>query len=426
MDYFRYQNGRLYCEDVPVERIAAEVGTPTYIYSAATFVRHYDLIQQAFAELNPLICYSVKGCGNIHILKLLAQRGSGFDIVSGGELFRVLQAGGKAEGVVYAGVGKTDAEIQQAMAAGIGWFNIESEAELENLITLAAQNGKQVRAALRVNPDVDPKTHRYTTTGKKETKFGVDIERAQQVFRDFGKNPHVLLNGIHLHIGSPVNSTEPYEEAIRKALALIEQLRRDGFTVDTLDVGGGFGADYTAEQAPDFAAYARVIVPLLKGKGLKIILEPGRSISGNSAILVTRVLYNKKGGEKNFIIIDAGMNDLVRPALYDSFHFIWPTAPTPQFQVEHRVHPVELPGLQKADVVGPICESSDALAKDRMLPPTKRGELLAVFTAGAYGFAMSSQYNARPRLAEVLVEGSAYRVIRRRESYEDLIASERV
>jgi diaminopimelate decarboxylase len=424
MDYFQYHNGRLFCEDVNVSQIIEQVGTPAYIYSAATFVRHFQEIKKAFAELDPVICFSVKGCGNVHVLRLLAGQGSGFDVVSGGELYRVLQAGGWADKVVYAGVGKTDREIIEAIDAGIYCFNIESEAELENLTALAGRHGRGVLAALRVNPDVDPKTHRHTTTGKKETKFGVDIERAVRVFETYGSNKTVRLTGIHLHIGSPINSAEPYIQAITKTLDLIRRLRSGGFTIDTLDIGGGFGADYTAGQALPFSDYASAIVPLLKGQGLKIILEPGRSISGNAGVLVTRVLYTKKGGEKNFVIVDAAMTDLIRPALYDAFHFIWPVAPAAGFEAINRTDPVDLPGTVKADVVGPVCESSDFLARDRMLPPVQRGDLLAVFTAGAYSFAMSSQYNARPRSPEVLVQGDSFQVIRRRETYHDLIAAE--
>ncbi|MBN1765812.1 MAG: diaminopimelate decarboxylase [Sedimentisphaerales bacterium] len=425
MDYFQYQDNQLYCEKVPVEQIAREVGTPVYIYSAATFAHHFQNLKKAFAEVNPLICYSVKGCGNIHICRLLAQMGSGFDVVSGGELFRVLQAGGRADTVVYAGVGKTDDEIQQAMGAGIAYFNIESEAELENLITLARNKDCQVKAALRINPDVDPKTHRHTTTGKKETKFGVDLERAMNVFEQFGRNENVRLHAVHLHIGSPINSTEPYIQAITKTLTFIDELRRKGFTIDTIDIGGGFGADYTTDQAPDAAEYAGAIIPLLKDKGLCLILEPGRSISGNAGIFVSRVLYTKQGGDKHFAIVDGAMNDLIRPMLYEAFHFIWPVTVANGFAVNTRREPMELPGTRKMDVVGPICETGDYLAKDRFLPPLKRGDLLSVFTAGAYGFAMSSQYNARPRAPEVLVTDSTFKIIRQRESYQDLIALEK-
>jgi len=425
MDDFVYRHKELYCEEAAVSRIAERVGTPTYVYSGATLSRHWQGVREAFAKLDPLICYSVKGCGNISVLRLLAQMGSGFDVVSGGELYRVLLAGGSAESIVFAGAGKTDHELREALEAGVAYFNIESEAELENLSRLAKRMGKQARAALRVNPDVDPKTHRYIATGKKETKFGVDIERALQVFERFGRDGAVKLCAIHIHIGSMINTVTPYVEAIEKTLELIDLLRRRGFTIEALDVGGGFGADYTTGQAPLPSDYAQAIVPMLRDRRLRIILEPGRSISGNAGILLTRVIHTKRGGDKDFVIVDAGMNDLIRPAFYGAFHFIWPVAVEAHYVIEKRSNLPQMSGLQKVDVVGPICETSDFLAQDRFLPALRRGDLLAVFTAGAYGFVMSSQYNARPRAAEVLVQGDSFRVIRRRESYEDLVRLER-
>ncbi|OQZ06808.1 MAG: diaminopimelate decarboxylase, partial [Planctomycetes bacterium UTPLA1] len=278
--------------------------------------------------------------------------------------------------------------------------------------------------ALRVNPDVDPKTHRYTSTGKKETKFGVDLERARRVFNQYAKQDNVRLSGIHLHIGSPVNSVEPYVAAIKKTLALIDELRADGFTIDTLDIGGGFGAHYKASEAPPAVEYAEAIVPLLVGRDLKIIMEPGRSIAANAGILISRVVYLKKSGDRDFLIVDAGMNDLIRPALYEAYHFIWPVNPVDGFLPSSRGEDATMPGLLPMDVVGPVCESGDFLAKDRLLPPMKRGDLVAVFTAGAYGFVMASHYNTRPNPPEVLVEGDAYRIIRRRETYDDLLAAE--
>jgi len=429
MDHFNYKNGKLFAENVDVEEVAAEVGTPVYIYSKATFEDHLRKIQEAYSELDTTVCYSVKACGNINILRFLAEAGSGFDIVSGGELYRALQAGGHPSKVVYAGVGKTDAEIIEALNAGIGYFNIESEAELENLIRLAKQNASsqnnQPKAALRVNPDVDPKTHTYTTTGKKETKFGVDIERAQKVFADYGKKKFVNLCAIHVHLGSAGHTVEPYVEAIGKVLTLVEQLRADGFVIEALDIGGGYGADYVTGTAPTAADYAAAIVPLLKGKDLKLILEPGTSIAANAAILVTKVLYLKTSGEKNFVIVDAGMNDLIRPPLYDAFHFIWPVQVGKEFVPAQRDKDLRLGGTQVVDVVGPICENADFFAKDRALPPVKRGDFLSIFTAGAYGFSMSSNYNARGRAAEVLVDDQEFSVIRKRETYEDLIAMEK-
>ena len=425
MDYFNYQNGRLFAEGVEVEEIAAQVSTPVYIYSQATFQEHLRKIRQAYGQLDTTICYSVKACGNINILRFMAQQGSGFDIVSGGELYRVLQAGGDPSKVVYAGVGKTDPEIIEALNAGIGYFNVESEAELENLIRLAQQMDKRPQAALRVNPDVDPKTHRYTTTGKKETKFGVDIERAQRVFAEYGKEEAIHLCAIHIHLGSAGHTVEPYTEAIEKVLTLTEKLRARGFEIEALDIGGGYGADYVTGTAPTAADYAAAIVPLLKGKNLKLILEPGASIAANAAILATRVLYLKTGGEKKFVIVDAAMNDLIRPPLYDAFHFLWPARVGEKFVPPQRDRDLQLAGTETVDVVGPICEPADFFAKDRTLPPVKRGDIIAIFTAGAYGFSMSSNYNARGRPAEVLVDGKKFSVIRKRETHEDLIALER-
>lgn len=426
MDHFSYRNSLLHCEDAEVSQIAEGVGTPAYVYSRATLLHHYDAVARAFAPLNPVICYSIKSCANLHVCRLLRERGAGFDVVSGGELVRALEAGGDPAHIVFAGVGKTDDEINQAIDAKIGWFNVESEAELENLIAIARDRRATVRAALRVNPDVDPRTHRYTSTGKKETKFGVDLERARRVFHDFGRQNAVHLCGIHLHIGSPVNSVEPYVQAIRKGLDLIDALRADGFAIDTLDIGGGFGAHYRAEEAPAAVQYADAIVPLLTGRGLKIILEPGRSIAANAGILLTRVLYLKKSGDRDFLIVDAGMNDLIRPALYEAFHFIWPVQCAPGFVPPRRGEHVDLPGLVPMDVVGPVCESGDFLARERLLPPMRRGDLVAVFSAGAYGMVMTSHYNSRPNPPEVLVEGDAFRVIRRRETYDDLLRHERV
>ncbi len=425
MDYFNYKNGKLFAENADVERIAAEVGTPVYIYSKATFKDHLQKIKEAYSELDTTICYSVKACGNINILKIMAEAGSGFDIVSGGELYRVLQAGGEPSKIVYAGVGKTDREIIEALNARIGYFNIESEAELENLIRLAKQEGNQPKAALRINPDVDPKTHRYTTTGKKETKFGVDIERAQKIFADYGRNTGVRLCAIHMHLGSAGHTVEPYVEAIAKVLALIDQLRKDGFTIEAMDIGGGYGADYITAEAPTAADYAAAIVPLLAGKNLKLILEPGASIAANAAILVTQVLYLKNSGSKKFVIVDAAMNDLIRPPLYGAFHFIWPAKVDKKFTPPRRDRDLQLAGTEVVDVVGPICESADFFAQDRALPLVKRGDFISIFTAGAYGFAMSSNYNARSRAAEVLVDGHKFSIIRKRETYEDLTAPEK-
>lgn len=435
MDRFDFRDGELYCEDVPVARIAEAVGTPTFIYSAATFRDHYRKLAEAFAEVKPIICYSIKSCGNLSVIRLLAEMGAGMDVVSGGELFRAVRAGFRKGGkfdtakIVFAGVGKTDTEIIDAIEAGIGWFNIESEAELANLIRIAEDRARQgksddVQAALRVNPDVDPKTHRHTTTGKRETKFGVDLERARAVFAEFGGNKFVRLNGIHLHIGSPVMNIDAYTDAVTKAIVLITDLRKDGFAVDTLDVGGGFRADYEGPGSPTYADYAAKIVPLLKGQGLRIILEPGRTISANAGILLARTTFVKQSGDKQFVIIDGSMTELIRPALYDAYHFVWPARPGLGFVPDSRWRGINFPGTKIVDVVGPVCESGDFLAKERPLPPIKRGDLMAIFSAGAYGFVMASHYNARPNAAEVLVDGGEFRVVRKRETYEDLVAAE--
>ena len=425
MDRFEFRSGELYCESIRVADLAAQFGTPLYVYSADTLRQHFERIRDAFAALDPLICYSIKSCQNLHICKLLADLGSGFDVVSGGELFRALQAGGDPSKIVYAGVGKTRREILEALDANIGWFNVESESEMEQLASIAAESKREIRTALRVNPDVDPKTHIYTTTGKKETKFGVDHERARQVFRTFAGRPFLKLGAIHLHIGSPVNDVEAYRASMKRAVALIDDLRAAGHAIDTIDIGGGFGAHYAGGEAPPAAEYARVIVPELQGRGLRVILEPGRSIAGNAGIVVTRVLHTKRSGEKHFVICDASMNELIRPALYGAYHFIWPVA-TGSHTPGTRAADQPFADLQTVDVVGPVCESGDFLAKGRALPLVKQGDLLAVFTAGAYAMTMASQYNSRPRPAEVLVTGDRAKLIRRRETYEDLVAAERV
>ena len=424
MDYFNYKNGRLFVENVRVEEIAEAVGTPVYIYSKATFIDHLQKIQKAYSKLETLICYSVKACGNINILKFMAELDCGFDVVSGGELYRALQAGGKPSKIVFAGVGKTDVEILEALNAGIGYFNIESEAELENLIELTKQHGKQTKAALRVNPDVEYKTHAYIRTGQKETKFGVDIERAINIFEKYSGNESVNLCAIHVHLGSGGKTIDPFVDAVKKILPLIDQLRSNSHTIEAVNLGGGYGADYESDTVPSAAEYAAGIVPLLKDKNLKLILEPGKSICANAGVLLARTVYTKRGGSKKFIIVDAGMNDLIRPSLYKAFHFIWPAKVDEQFIPPQRDKNLQMDGTEVVDVVGPICEGSDFFAKDRALPPVKRGDLICVFTAGAYGFTMSSNYNARGRAAEVLVDGENFTVIRKRETYEDLTALE--
>ena len=426
MDYFNYQSGQLYCEQVPIADIAASAGTPTYVYSAATFSHHYQQLAQAFAPLNPLICYSVKANSNIHILSLLHQAGAGFDIVSGGELARVIQARGDPAKVVFAGVAKTDQEISEALQAGILQFTLESAPEAQNISRLAVVAGKQANATLRVNPDVDPKTHRYITTGKKLTKFGVDVEDVTAFFEKYTDLPGLNLTGLQMHLSSQITAIDPFVEALTKMLDLVDDLRARGYKIEWLDLGGGFGADYQTDTAPLASAYAEAIVNMLQGKNLRIAIEPGKFISANAGVLLTRVLYMKQSGPKRFVIVDAAMNDLIRPSLYDAFHFIWPVQPAEGFVPLARTAEPTMTGLIKADVVGGICESTDFFAKDRLLPPLQRGDLLAVFTAGAYSFSMASQYNSRPRAPEVLVDGADYKTIRRRETYDDLTAPEQL
>jgi len=427
MDHFNYRDGQLHAENVSVDAIADSVGTPTYVYSAATARDHYRRLVEAFAPLKPLICYSIKSCGNLAVCRMLGELGAGMDVVSGGELHRAQKAGVPASKCVYAGVGKTDDELRQAIGAGIGLLNVESEEEFENIARIAAEMNRTVRCALRINPDVDPKTHRHTTTGKRETKFGVDLERAVAFFRSYGRDPMAKLDALHLHIGSPVYTTEPYVEAIGKALALADTLAADGFPIRTLDLGGGFGADYESSQSPVAADYAQAIVPLLVDRvrdGLEVILEPGRTIIANAGVLLLRVVYTKRSGERLFAICDGGMNVLLRPSHYDAFHFVWPAHPADGLVPTKRESAPALPGLVLTDVVGPICETGDFIALGRALPPVKRGDLLAVFTAGAYGMVMASRYNTVPLPAEVLVDGDEFRTVRRRETVEDLVAHE--
>lgn len=426
MDQFQYREGRLFCEDADIGELAERFGTPLYVYSHGTLVDHYVKTAQAFAPLEAQICYSIKSCQNLAILRILNSHGAAFDVVSGGEIARALEAGAEASRIVFAGVGKTDEEIRFALGHDVGWFNVESEAELDNIALIASSMNLTARCALRVNPDVDPRTHVYTTTGKRETKFGVDLERARRVFHDFAGRSGIRLDGIHLHIGSPVNTIEPYVQSITKGLDLIEELRGEGFAITAINLGGGYGAHYDGTEAPSASAYAERIVPLLAGRDLEVLIEPGRSITANAGVLITRTLYTKSSGEKQFVIVDAAVNDLLRPALYGAFHFAWPTVPVAGAVPPTRSANVKVNGSVLVDIVGPVCESGDFLAKDRYLPPVTRGDLICVFSAGAYGFVMSSQYNSRPRAAEVLVDGAEAKLIRRRETYDDLVAAERL
>lgn len=445
MDHFEYRDGRLMCEGVDLANLAAAVRTPAYVYSGATLAEHYVGLARAFEELDPLICFSVKSCSNLSILKRLAEMGAGLDVVSGGELCRARVAGVAPSKIVYAGVGKKEHEILAALGrpgddepeAGhrepIALFNVESEGEFQRIARLAASVGVKARAALRVNPDVNPNTHKYTTTGTAETKFGVDIGRAVQFFKSHDGHPNLKLCGLHVHLGSPVLSSEPYVQAIDRLLGLMDQLEAAGHRIEVLNLGGGFGASYRTAQSPSFEMYAAAIVPKLAkrlherraaGRKTQIVLEPGRTIAANSGVLLTRVQYIKNAGRKRFVICDAGMNDLLRPALYEAFHFIWPTSVAPEHVPPTRTESPEVPGLEKCDVVGPICETGDFFAIDRPLPPVAPGDLLCVFAAGAYGMTMASRYNSHPLACEVLVDGSAATIVRHRERYQDLIAHE--
>ncbi|MFO1021264.1 MAG: diaminopimelate decarboxylase [Planctomycetales bacterium] len=423
MDHFHYQNGELYCEEVPVRQLADTYGTPLWIYSQKTLLHHLQQIQSAFAELDPVICYSVKANSSLGILKVMKDAGSSFDVVSGGELFRVKQAGADTSKVVFAGVGKTDEEIRAALENHILMFNVESEAELDAIAQVASSMNVVAPVALRLNPDIDAKTHAKTTTGKKGNKFGMDIERANELADKVLRTPSLALKGIHMHLGSPILTTDPYAAAVTKGGEVIQSLRAKGHDIGWLNLGGGFGINYRQQEALPASEYAKVIVPGVKAMGCRLALEPGRFIVGNAGILVSRVIFTKREGGKLFVIQDAAMNDLVRPAMYDAFHRIWPVQPRVPAPGDYEA---DIPGCEPTDIVGPVCESGDCMAKGRSLPPVERGELLSIFSAGAYGTAMSSNYNSRPRGAEVIVSGSQAKLIRRRETYEDLVAPELV
>ena len=418
---FNYRQGELHCEEVSVRQLAEEFGTPLWIYSSAHLLGVFRDIRDAFAEADPVICYSVKANSNLSLLKLLNAAGSSFDVVSGGELYRVLKAGADASRVCFAGVGKTDEEIRFGLESNILMYNVESEPELDAISRVAASLGRVAPVALRLNPDIDARTHAKTTTGKKGNKFGMDIERHNALAAKVLADPHLELRGIHMHLGSPILSTEPYEEAAKKALEVVKELRAAGHKTNWINLGGGFGLSYRGSEAPPPSTYAQVILPYIREAKCRLALEPGRSICGNAGILLTRVIYEKREGGKRFLIQDGAMNDLVRPAMYDAFHRIWPAQSREPLPADYEA---AIPGCEPTDVVGPICESGDYFAKGRYLPPMSRGDLLAVFSAGAYGTVMSSNYNSRPRGAEVLVDGSNYRLIRRRETWDDLIGPE--
>jgi diaminopimelate decarboxylase len=424
MDHFHYKDRVLHCEEIPVPQLAKTYGTPLYVYSQHTLLHHLGQLQRAFAAVQPLICYSIKTNANLHLARLMGEHGAGFAVTSGGELFRALKAGGVGSKMVFAGVGKTDEEMRYGLDVGVLMFNVESEGELLGLAAVAKSAGKVALVALRVNPDLPPKTHAKTDTSVKGVKFGLDIDTVLEFAQKMVDQPHVRIAGLHMHLGSPILSAQPYRLGLEKGLMLIEKLRRQGHQIQYINMGGGFGIHYRKQEALPADAFAEVIVPAVKQSGCQLILEPGRFIVGNAGILVSRVIYTKDSGGKHFVIQDAAMNDLIRPTLYDSFHRVWPVAPAAGVPTPPEDYEAEMAGTLKCDVVGPVCESGDFLAKDRRLPPVARGDLLATFSAGAYGMAMSSNYNGRPRAAEVLVAGAGSRLIRRRETYEDLIRAE--
>jgi diaminopimelate decarboxylase len=413
MNHFIYRNQELCCEEVEVAKIAAEVGTPFYLYSHATLARHFQTFDSSFANIPHLSCFAVKSCSNIAILRLFAQLGGGADIVSGGELFRALTAGVPPERIVYSGVGKTREELAYALRANILQFNVESEQELEALQEVAAAAGVKARVSFRVNPDVDPQTHAYISTGLAKNKFGIPIDQGVAVYLRARELANIQVQGVSCHIGSQLTQVSPFIESLRKLKNFIARLQAEGIRISHLDLGGGLGIQYRDEEPPHPEEYAQAIQAELAGLDCTLILEPGRVIVGNAGALITRVHYTKQGPAKKFVIVDAGMNDLARPSLYGAYHAIRPVRDHGQ-------------GREVADVVGPICETGDFLSRDQEVPVSLPGELLAVMSAGAYGFSMSSNYNSRPRVAEVLVAGAGYHVIRQRENYEDLVRGEEI
>jgi diaminopimelate decarboxylase len=413
MHEFTFKDNELYCEDVKVSDIAGKIPTPFYLYSYDTLLDHYNKLKSAFMAVKPLICFSVKSNSNIAVLRALVKSGAGLDIVSGGELYRARMAGVEAKKVVYAGVGKRRDEIEDAIRFGILLFNVESEEELFEIQAAASRLNKKVNVAIRINPDVTASTHAHIVTGKGDTKFGLDLGSARRIFAAKHRYPDLNIRGVHIHIGSQIVDGEPFVNAIKKVLAFLKKSR---IKIDYLNIGGGLGISYSVENPQTAKSFAEKILPMLKKSALKIVLEPGRFISGNSGILVTKVLYTKRTPKNKFLIVDSGMSDLIRPSLYTAYHKIVPV----------KLALDSASTSEKVDVVGPICESGDFLGKDRFLPAMPKGSLLAVMGAGAYGFTMSSNYNSRPRAAEVMVINGKVHIVRKQETYEDLVRGESI
>ncbi|TAL22842.1 MAG: diaminopimelate decarboxylase [Nitrospirae bacterium] len=413
MHFFKYKNNELFAEDVPVKKLAEKYGTPLYVYSHATLLRHFMAYDDAFDGYPHIICFAAKANSNMAILRLFAKNGGGADIVSGGELFTALKAGIPSKKIVYAGVGKTDDEIRFALRSKILMFNVESEDELKRINELAGKMKTKAPIALRINPDIDPETHPYISTGLKKHKFGIPIDDAVEHYKTASRLRNISVIGIHKHIGSQITKVSPFVDALKRILILLDELDGQGVNIRYLDIGGGLGISYKNEEPPVPKDLAKSLLPLLKKRKLTLIMEPGRSIAGNAGILVTKTLYLKECEDKEFIIVDAGMNDLMRPSLYNAYHRILPLKKGRRTETF-------------ADVVGPICESGDFLAKERELPKVRQGEYLAVMSAGAYGFSMSSNYNSRPRPAEVMVKGREDFLIRERETYKTLIDGEKI
>ncbi|MCK5214705.1 MAG: diaminopimelate decarboxylase [Candidatus Omnitrophica bacterium] len=413
MHDFKYKKNELFCENTRISTIAQQVGTPFYLYSYKTLIDHLTKIKKAFVEIDPLICFAVKSNGNMAVIKALANKGAGCDIVSGGELKKALKLKVSPKKIVFASVGKKEEAIALAIKSGILLFNVESVPELEVINAFAKKADKKVQVAIRINPDVEAATHHFITTGTLKNKFGIDLQSTRDLLRRQKAYSHIEINGLHIHIGSQIVNSTPFINAIKKVVGFVNDLRQEGIEIKYFDIGGGLGIIYKDEKPQTAEDFAQNIIPYLKKTGLKIIMEPGRFIAGNAGIFVTKVLYLKDNGFKKFLIVDGGMNDLIRPSLYNAYHDILPVKKTSSKKIT-------------VDVVGPVCESGDYFGKERALPKMVRGDLLAVMSAGAYGYVMSSNYNARPRVAEVMVKGNKFAIINEREKFNELIKRERI